>query len=152
MFSEIDIDRIVSCCGTLFSSSSETTLSLLFEVPNSVVLAFFYTNYLLLVGGFYLRKESVFKALNMVFMPVSIVSLILFFGTYIYELPTHHCPFCYLQKDYHYIGYGIYLTLFLGTFYGIIGKKKISLLFNTAFTLIVTTYPILYYFNNGVWL
>ena len=29
------------------------------------------------------------------------------------QLPTHHCPFCLLQKDYHYIGYPLYISLFL---------------------------------------
>jgi hypothetical protein len=38
---------------------------------------------------------------------------------YIYELPTHHCPFCILQKEYGYIGYLIYLTLLGGAIAGL---------------------------------
>jgi hypothetical protein len=90
---------------------------------------------------------------------ISIVSLIAIFGTYIYELPTHHCPFCFLQKDYYYIGYLIYITLFIGTFFGLAtpffnknNYYKISIIFIIFYTLIVTAYPVIYYFRNGVWL
>jgi len=38
---------------------------------------------------------------------------------YIYELPTHHCPFCILQKEYGYIGYLIYVTLLGGAIAGL---------------------------------
>jgi hypothetical protein len=34
------------------------------------------------------------------------------------ELPTHHCPFCILQKEYGYIGYPLYLLLFAGAILG----------------------------------
>ena len=37
---------------------------------------------------------------------------------YFYELPTHHCPFCLLQRDYHYIGYALYLSLLPAGIFG----------------------------------
>jgi len=89
----------------------------------------------------------------------------MFFSTYVYQLPTHHCPFCLLQKDYYYVGYILYATLYVGTFFGISGaimsavlhtKQKryfyISILSNTAYALIVTAYVVVYYFKNGVFL
>jgi hypothetical protein len=45
---------------------------------------------------------------------VSIAALISFISLYYYELPTHHCPFCILQGEYHYVGYLIYATLLGG--------------------------------------
>ena len=45
---------------------------------------------------------------------ISIASLVSFISIYIYELPTHHCPFCFLQKEYGYIGYALYLLLMAG--------------------------------------
>ena len=42
-------------------------------------------------------------------------------------MPTHHCPFCLLQKDYHYIGYPLYLSLFLAGITGM-GTGVIELL------------------------
>ena len=50
---------------------------------------------------------------------MSIGSIFSFISLYIYELPTHACPFCLLQKDYHYIGYPLYLTLLGGAITGI---------------------------------
>ncbi len=164
-FNSLDVDKIVSCCGTLFSAASASTLSFIFEIPNQVTIAMFYINFILLVVIGLLKKEIPFLIINILFLLVSIISLILFFGTYIYELPTHHCPFCFLQKEYHYIGYLLYITLFIGTFSAINGSilymlkasknksfYKTSLIFNTIYMLIVTAYPILYYVKNGVWL
>ena len=48
-----------------------------------------------------------------------LVLIFSFISLYIYELPTHACPFCLLQKEYHYIGYPLYLTLFGGAITGI---------------------------------
>ena len=45
---------------------------------------------------------------------ISIASFISFISIYFYELPTHHCPFCILQKEYGYIGYFLYLMLLAG--------------------------------------
>ena len=164
-FNSLDVDKIVSCCGTLFSATSSLALSIIFEIPNQITVAIFYTSFFLLLIAYFLKKEWLFLATNSIFFIVSIISLILFFGTYIYELPTHHCPFCFLQKEYHYVGYLLYITLFMGTFSGISGsiltmlkteksKKfyKTSLVFNAIYTAIVTAYPIVFYIKNGVWL
>ena len=43
---------------------------------------------------------------------VSLLSIFSFISLYVYELPTHHCPFCILQREYGYIGYPLYLALF----------------------------------------
>lgn len=64
-------------------------------------------------GGYLLGGASLLTFL------VSIASLISFISIYIYELPTHHCPFCILQKEYHYLGYPLYLTLLGGTLTGL---------------------------------
>jgi hypothetical protein len=51
---------------------------------------------------------------SFLFLPVAVVALISFISPYIYELPTHHCPFCILQREYHYVGYLLYITVFAG--------------------------------------
>jgi hypothetical protein len=43
----------------------------------------------------------------------------LFISLYIYEIPTHHCPFCILKKEYHFIGYPLYAVLLGGAVSGI---------------------------------
>lgn len=42
---------------------------------------------------------------------VSMASIISFISLYYYEMPTHHCPFCILQREYGYIGYPLYIAL-----------------------------------------
>ena len=155
---------MVSCCGTIYSSSASSYISNIFSIDSAVLLSLFYGNYLLIVLFSFLRKKYLFSIANLFFIIISIIAVIVFFGTYIYQLPTHHCPFCFLQKDYYYVGYLIYIFLFAGTFYGVIvafvhtdeqqmqNNCKISLVFNTLLVLLLSAYPLIYYVKNGVWL
>ncbi|KIM12247.1 MAG: hypothetical protein KU38_05010 [Sulfurovum sp. FS08-3] len=159
MFSAIDVDKIVSCCGSLYSSSSTSHLSHLFSLSNRAVVVAFYGAFALLFSLYWLKNRYLFALSNLIFLFVSIVSLILFFAPYIYELPTHHCPFCILQRDYYYTGYLLYILLFVGTFYGISlianPQKRgynVSLIANSLYALMVSGYVLRYYWVNGVWL
>jgi hypothetical protein len=164
MFNDIDINKMVSCCGTLYSSSANSAIGSILNISTPLLLGGFYGIYLLLVLAYRYRVKYTFGILNLLFLVVSLISLISFFGTYIYELPTHHCPFCFLQKDYYFVGYFIYFFLFVGTFYGIssallekMGKDssrvyRVSLIFNTLYLILVSSYPIVYFLKNGVWL
>ena len=123
-FLRLEPNIITSCCGTLFSAKT-------FILPLRTVfftgigtVVFFYISVLLSVGCgvFYILKGRggylVSLTCALVFF-VSVISILSFISAYIYELPTHHCPFCLLQKEYHYIGYPLYLTLFGGTICGL---------------------------------
>lgn len=164
-FASLNISKIVSCCGTLFSATSSSYLSIIFKMDISLLIGFFYSILLLIYVAYFLKNHRAFIILNGLFLLVSIISLIVFFSTYIYELPTHNCPFCLLQLDYYGIGYILYISLFVGTFFGFCGvlldylthsptTKNLlySLCFNTLYTMIITFYPLRYYFKNGVWL
>jgi len=59
---------------------------------------------------------SFFSGLTFV---VAAASLVSFICLYFYELPSHHCPFCILQKEYGYIGYALYATLLGGAISGL---------------------------------
>ncbi|MBE0490991.1 MAG: hypothetical protein IBX44_01940 [Sulfurospirillum sp.] len=165
-FNALEIDKIVSCCGTLFSAASSSSLAVVFSLTNTQVLVLFYGMFLLHIFALF-RQDTILSLFSsIIFLIISIIALILFFGTYIYELPTHHCPFCFLQKEYYYIGYIIYITLFLATFFSFSAAlmerikesrsyKKyymISLIFTLIFTLIISGYPLVYFLKNGVWL
>ena len=160
MFSSIDPNKLVDCCGVLYSSTSSSYISIIFQIDPKILVFCFYINFILIAISYYFDKKELFAFLNLVYLIVSIITLIVFFGTYIYELPTHHCPFCMLQKDYYYIGYLIYALLFIGTFNGIVSgffifKKdfiKKAIIFDTLYMLLVSSYPIIYYIKNGVWL
>ncbi|WP_304546270.1 hypothetical protein [Sulfurimonas microaerophilic] len=163
MFSSIDINSIVDCCGAIFSVTDTTYISELLS-KDTLLVTLFYGSFILLALSFLLKQRALYGVLNLLFVIVSILSLISFFGTYIYELPTHHCPFCMLQKDYNYIGYFLYIFLFYGTYYGVslafleYERKEVkrrfnlSLLFNFIYLVLVSYFPISYYFKNGVWL
>lgn len=160
MFSSIEVDKMVSCCGTLFSTSATSSMSNIFAIDSTILLSIFYGNFILLVTFYFFKPKYLFGLFNLLFIVISLTTLITFFGTYIYELPTHHCPFCFLQKDYYYVGYLIYTFLFIGTFYGIKVEfmkenqrdYKTSLIFNFLYVVVVSLYVIVYYFKNGVWL
>jgi hypothetical protein len=84
----------------------------------------FYASMALTVGSgiyFYVRNNRsgyLHSALSIATFAVSVASLISFISLYFYELPTHHCPFCILQKEYGHIGYLLYLTLLGGVVSG----------------------------------
>jgi len=60
------------------------------------------------------RGGYLFSVLSCLAFAISAASLISFICLYFYELPTHHCPFCILQKEYGYVGYALYTTLLGG--------------------------------------
>ncbi len=164
MFASINVDKMVSCCGTLYSSSADSAISSIFSIDTPILLSLFYGNFFFIVVFYFLKRKYLFAISNLLFIVISIISLIVFFGTYIYELPTHHCPFCFLQSDYYYVGYLIYTLLFIGTFYGIVTgfvkeseknitkNYKISMMFNFFYVILLSLYPIVFYIKNGVWL
>ncbi len=164
MFGAIDLEEMVSCCGTIYSSSADSYISQIFAIDTSLLLAIFYSNFFLIMLFYYLKRKYLFAIANIAFIISSIVTLIVFFGTYIYEMPTHHCAFCYLQSDYYYVGYLIYTLLFVGTLYGVISgfvetskekrvkNYKISLVFNSLYVILLSLYPIVFYIKNGVFL
>lgn len=115
---------ITSCCGTLFSTGTSRLPSGRDFFPKVPAQAAFYVTLFLTVGsGFYYflkgRGSYLFSGLCAVAFLVSMVSIFSFISLYIYELPTHSCPFCLLQKEYHYVGYPLYLTLLGGAITGI---------------------------------
>lgn len=159
LFGELDTSKILSCCGTLYSNATGSYIQNLFVVPTPLLLGVFYGNFLLLTLFYFLKNRYLYALTGGVFVIVALMSLILFFGTYIYELPTHHCPFCFLQKEYFYVGYLIYSLLFLGTFYALVSgvldhfkNMKISYVFILSYVIVISLYPSLFYLRNGVWL
>src|SRR5208337_4827313 len=116
-------DIITSCCSTLFTSGSTGVSSDLASVPSIPGKIAFYTIMALTLASgayVYLRGTGgyLFSSLCGISFVMSIVSLISFFSLYYYELPSLHCPFNILHKEYHYIGYPLYLCLFGGAVAG----------------------------------
>ncbi len=116
-------DIITSCCSTLFTSDSTSFASDLASVPSIPGKIVFYAIMMsTLASGlyFYLKGRGgyVFSSLCGISFVMAIISIISFFSLYYYELPSHHCPFDILHKEYFYVGYPLYLCLFMGTVAG----------------------------------
>jgi hypothetical protein len=115
-FTGLRVDIITSCCGALFSEETKEIGGQIAALPSRpTMILFFLTLILTLRMGIHFlvtgRGASWFAGFSGWALILSVVSVVSFISVYFYELPTHHCPFCLLQKDYHYIGYALYLTL-----------------------------------------
>lgn len=118
-FFHLHPDIITSCCGALFTPEKQGITSSLIALPRLPLEVSLYLGASLTIGVgviFYLKGKGgwLFTLTNGVTLIVAALALISFICLYIYELPTHHCPFCILQSEYQYVGYPIYMT-FLGS-------------------------------------
>jgi len=123
-FLRLKPDIITSCCGTLFSQESVGLASEISGLPTIPMKVVFYVSVLLTAasGLFYYFKGKggyLFSSMSAITFVTSLLSIISFISVYFYELPTHHCPFCILQKEYGYIGYPLYMSLLGGAISGI---------------------------------
>jgi len=117
-------DVITSCCGSLFSTDRDSVTSDLAAVPVKWAMAGFYGCLILtfFLGIVYWTKGKLgclFSWASGISFLVFSLCFISFISLYFYELPTHHCPFCVLQKEYGYVGYLIYATLLFGVVSGL---------------------------------
>ena len=122
-FARLSPNIITSCCGSLFSGDAAGGPADLAALPAALMKVVFFsvTALTIAAGGVYYVKGKggvFFCALSAISFVVCLLSILSFISPYIYELPTHHCPFCLLQKEYGYIGYPLYLALFAATILG----------------------------------
>lgn len=118
-FLSLRADVITSCCGSLFSPEAESVTSDIAALPAfPMQIAFFACNTFLIASGLIciFRREFpgawyIFAVAGVSAFVVSVLALISVISLYFYELPTHHCPFCILQKEYWYSGYVFYFAL-----------------------------------------
>jgi hypothetical protein len=126
-FTGLDPEIITSCCGALFSQEGSTVASDLAGLPAPTMMAAFYgtVGLFLVVAMVCLvaRWRALLVALSVMslgLLGVSMAAIISFISLYIYQLPTHHCPFDMLQGGYHWIGYPLYILLFTGVVFGLL--------------------------------
>jgi len=118
-------DIITSCCAVVFAASGETGRNLLAGYSQTTLLHLYYSTIIVLLGlGCILLKywllplAAVFSAGWFWFLGLATVAIITVFSSYIYAMPYHHCPFCILKPEYHYIGFALYFTLIPASFFG----------------------------------
>jgi hypothetical protein len=115
---------ITSCCGTLFSSSETSLAGSLSGLPLKPMMVSFYAATLLYGiflflgwkkgGGLFLN--SLAASLAVLYLGIALAAVVSFISVYIYQMPTHHCPFDMLQSGYGYVGYPLYISLFGSVF------------------------------------
>lgn len=112
---------ITSCCGSLFSASGSGVASSLAELPLVPMMWAFYgaSAVLLVLLAAQLRWPALWlrylgAAWAVLYLGLALAAMVSFISVYIYQLPSHHCPFDILQAGYDWIGYPIYLGLFGG--------------------------------------
>ncbi|MEA3418917.1 MAG: hypothetical protein U9Q90_05905 [Campylobacterota bacterium] len=163
-FSHIDTLEPVNCCSTLYGQL-EGANPLPFGLNTMTLLVLFYLLYVVVVGAMLSGQKMLSAMAILLFVVIAYYSVVYFFGTYIYELPTHNCPFCMLQKEYYYVGYLVWGTLFGGAYLGLVSsvmemglkverrkERKIALILLSIFVLLCTAYVAVYYLRNGVFL
>jgi hypothetical protein len=161
-FTHIETNNPVSCCSVIFGQTGGANgLPFGLDIPKLIILFYLLFALVLLTTISGLAVMSIVSSLF--FAVISYYAVVYFFGTYIYELPTHLCPFCMLQDHYYYVGYLLWGLLMLGVFLTIDAAilqsffkqpsqtlKRISLLLLSAFVLLCSAYVAVYYFKNGV--
>ena len=117
-------DIITSCCGSLFSQGARGVASEVLAMPSLPAEILFYSSVLatttagmrLFLNG---RGGYLFAVISGLTFLVTIISIISFISLYFYEMPSHHCPFCILQKEYGYVGYPMYVLVLSGAVTGL---------------------------------
>lgn len=145
-FLGLDPDIITSCCGSLFSESGSGAVSSIASLPVKTAMILFYTMaglFFLGAGGCLYSKKGWFRygfsAVAAVLFFCSLIAVISFVSIYIYELPTHHCPFDIIQQEYSFIGYPLYISLFSAVFFAILPGGFQPLKKNTSLKSIITS-------------
>lgn len=123
-FLKMSPNIITSCCGSLFSSEQGSISGDLATLPpGPMMIAFFASLAFMTASGLKYRMTgrggTLFSLFSVATFPVMVLSLLSFIALYFYELPTHHCPFCVLQREYGYIGYLLYIALLSGVVAGL---------------------------------
>jgi hypothetical protein len=123
-FWQLQPNIITSCCGSLFSTGGETLgAEVLSLPPKPMLVAGFVALGAVLAAGlrFYLtgRGGYLLAGLSLGAFIIGGLACITAVSLYIYELPTHRCPFCFLQWEYRFVGYPMYLTLLVGVLGGL---------------------------------
>jgi hypothetical protein len=161
-FTHIETTNPVSCCSVIFGQTGGVNgLPFGLDIPKLLILFYLLFALLILTTVSELAVMSIITSI--LFGVIAYYSVVYFFGTYIYELPTHLCPFCMLQDHYFYVGYLLWGLLLLGVFLSIDAAimqsffrqpakklKRISLLLLSVFVLLCSAYVGVYYFKNGV--
>ncbi len=133
-FKGLDPKIITSCCGSLFAESQGGVASELAGAPVVPMMWGFFISiavFLALAALNLVRSSTwlrLFLALVAVeLLVVALASVVSFVSLYVYQLPSHHCPFDMLKGEYGFVGYPLYVSLFTAVIFAILPGLTTSL-------------------------
>jgi hypothetical protein len=163
-FNTLDIHAVLNCCATLYGLL-EGMNPLPFGLERSLLVILFYLIWLFILFSHKANQNLRHLAGLILFGIIAYFSVLYYFGTYIYALPGHNCPFCMFQSDYYYIGYVVWGSLAGALFSGVSALfveiymkvearrlKNISSFLLSLFVVICTLYLFSYVYFNGSFL
>ena len=119
-FVDLDPAILTSCCATIFDARAGgadrrlgATLAAL-PVPTVRTTFFAVLGATLLLGARATRRGRSpvpFSLSALLLGVVSVAALVAWVAPSVYELPTHHCPFCLLASEHAWVGYPLYAAL-----------------------------------------
>jgi len=115
-FAGLDPEVITSCCATLFDEKAAGIGAELAAFPAGLSrLSFFALLALTLGSGLFVQSghgpPELYSTLAVLLGVVSVVAVISWIAPCYYEMPAHHCPFCLLAAQHHWVGYPLYAAL-----------------------------------------
>jgi hypothetical protein len=122
-FAGLDPEIITSCCASIFSDRSVGLGAELAALPAAGCRAVFLVGLAatLVVGVRSIapgRSPALFAILTVPLGALSMAAVVSWIAPAYYQLPTHHCPFCLLSRDHHFVGYPLYASLSLAVVAG----------------------------------
>ncbi len=119
-FLQLNPDVITSCCGSLFTPDGDGVAAEISAIEPSRSLLLLTTSgaITMLIGTWYLLRQRgsvLFAVTTIVTFVLALVAIVSCIALYIYEHPHHHCPFCILKGGHGFIGYYLYIPLFIAT-------------------------------------
>ncbi len=128
---DLDLSVITSCCGSVYNEGTEGLGGSLAGASAGFILPLFFSIVILLLLNRFVfnRRDAGKKRLGnllefplwIAFFITAIVVIISFISTYVYEMLSHNCPFCFMGAEYHYYGVPLYFFLFVATATGMTG-------------------------------
>jgi hypothetical protein len=121
----LEPEVITSCCGSLFSREARTVGGALAALPpRPAAVALLGSAFGAAACAAAFRRwprpglAVALGLLSALALPAGLAGTVAWTSPYVYELPTHRCPFCLLQGAYGGVGYWLYGTLLGGAVCG----------------------------------
>lgn len=114
-------DIITSCCGVVFQKPDVSLLGLSQQMATLTSVVVFYCGCLLLLMTAWVRfrYSSILLAMGACLLfPAGLWIITTFVSPYVYAMPHHRCPFCLLHVEYNFVGYPLFISLYLASFAG----------------------------------